>query len=1549
MKTVFAAFLATLFGAFVSIAAPTRVANTSLNLPTDLPSGSYSTTNAFPGLSFTDPVAIVTPPGETNRLFIVEKIGRIAVIPDLGSPSKEIFLDISTATRTGGEEGLLGLAFHPNYNNVGATGYGEFFIYYQTNVSNQAHWRLSRFSVNPSDPDRANPNSEVPMITQRDRNTNHNGGDLHFGPDGYLYISVGDEGGANDTRDRGQHIDGDFFAAIFRIDVDQRPENLVPNSHPAIHANTYRVPADNPFVGATSFNGSTVNSANVRTEIWAIGMRNPWRMSFDRPTGRLFVADVGQGAREEINILDEATFDTNSGIPNYGWSFREGFQPFTNGPGGATPPTGFSHIDPIHDYPRSLGQSVTGGLVYRGSQYPELTGDYLFADYVSGRIWAMDDPGETSQSVTEIASDNNIAGFGLDPSTGDILMGDLGSDAIKRLVRTTGSGTQPPQFLSQTGAFSNLSNLTPEAGILPYSINLPFWSDLADKTRWFSIPDLADDMAWVQDGNWSFPEGQVWIKHFELELNRDSPGTDRRRIETRFLVKTADDVYGITYRWNAAQTDAELVTEGGTTADFTVTEAGQTRSQTWVFPSRNDCRTCHTQVGGAALSFNTRQLNAIHDYGSGPENQLDALESAGYFSNSIPEPATLPTYSAPDDEGATLEDRARSFLAVNCISCHQPGGSALGSWDARPWLTLEQSGIVGSLVSNNGGDSHARTLVPGDPDSSMLLQRLLAARHDSGGNLPAMPPLGSTEPNEEGIALLEAWINETPRVLFVRGADRSGGFLEAGNDTSRTEHLADIGNYQTFGGNHGWGELADALTNAGFEVSQIAETAENGSGQSQGIHLDFETMNLDQYDVLVFGSNNAVYDVAAIDAIDDYIRGGGGALFISDANFGGNWADASNSDQQFLDRFGLIMNQDAGTYSLFRSQGDFLVPDHPILENVNQFDGEGVTPISIGSLPGDVTATILARAKNTVRRNPQPAGSAQGPTQSPGANDAALIVANAGEGRIAGHFDRNTFFNRNGAGTNINRFDNESFAINLFTWLADPALPDPLPSGLTATDGIHPDRVELMWDFLPGAIGYTVYRNNVDDFAGADAIATTTTTSHTDTTGAYGTTYHYWITATVDSIETGPSSSARGSRFLAPPTGLGATDGAFTDRVVLTWTTVPAASGYQVYRGTTNVFGSASAIDSPTAPPYEDTSVVPGTSYFYWIVAIGGGEESAASGPDSGYAGLAAPTGLSATDGTSTENISLSWNAVSGATGYRVYRSTQNNPATSSALADTVSTTYIDSSALLPARTYHYWVAALSGGLTGARSSSDAGYLAFVQVSGLTASQGTNSDGIELSWDPVGNAALYRIYRGSSSDFGSASLIGSSNSTEFFDSTAEPLVDYFYFVRAGNVYGNGPESTASPGLRSLEVVQPDLLVGRTLRLIGNDRYVSLAGQSVRISSSQRRAISAWWRIQNDGTRDERFRLVGTRTNRLFRLVYRSVSPARNISGRIFIGDHITGDLAAGDSELARIQISPQRSLRRSLRTGRIACTIRAFANSDTSKRDSVRINASSRR
>ncbi len=295
-------------------------------------------------------------------------------------------------------------------------------------------------------------------------------------------------------------------------------------------------------------------------------------------------------------------------------------------------------------------------------------------------------------------------------------------------------------------------------------------------------------------------------------------------------------------------------------------------------------------------------------------------------------------------------------------------------------------------------------------------------------------------------------------VLFIRGADRSGGFLEATNDTQRTEQLADINNASTAGGNHGWKQLADLLRASGYTVTQAIEPLESGvpgTGQTTGSPLLLENLNLSQYDAVVFASNNAVYSDTSIDAFETYIRNGGGAVFISDGNFGSDWRDAPDSDAQFLSRFGLGINQDNGTYSLRRDQGDFVDADHPLLIGINEFDGEGVSPIVVPTTPpAGVTIRRIVGARGTTYDNDgtNPGDNYRGTARPVGSRDAALVTANVDRGRILAHFDRNTFFNNNGAGTDITRFDNQQYALNVFDWVTDTQQPWVSSSSFTQSD-----------------------------------------------------------------------------------------------------------------------------------------------------------------------------------------------------------------------------------------------------------------------------------------------------------------------------------------------------------------------------------------------------------------------------------------------------------------------------------------------------------------
>ncbi len=390
----------------------------------------YSMEDAFPGVRFDQPLGIVTAPKETSRIFVLEKTGRIQVLTGLDGSKveKKIFLDLTKprdgALETEGECGVLGLAFPPDF----ATS-KRVFVYYSLKLSGKLHQRVSRFELDTNDADRVNPASEQPLWSQADPASNHNGGDLVFGPDSYLYVSVGDGGAADDRFNNARFINKGFFAAILRMDVDLKAGNPAPNPHPGIArddkgAAFYAVPADNPFIGATTHHGEKVDPATVRTEIWATGLRNPWRMHLDVPTGRLFTGDVGQNLYEEVDII------TKGG--DYGWSYREAKHPFPQGPGRARQPLDFKPVEPIFEYPRATGISVTGGVVYRGKALPKLSEAYIFADYGSGAVLALREKSGTWEPET-LAREPGIAGIGTDPRDGTVLFANLAQGRVGKL------------------------------------------------------------------------------------------------------------------------------------------------------------------------------------------------------------------------------------------------------------------------------------------------------------------------------------------------------------------------------------------------------------------------------------------------------------------------------------------------------------------------------------------------------------------------------------------------------------------------------------------------------------------------------------------------------------------------------------------------------------------------------------------------------------------------------------------------------------------------------------------------------------------------------------------------------------------------------------------------------------------------------------------------------------------------------------------------------------------------------------------------------------
>ncbi len=333
---------------------------------------------AFPNLSFSRPVGIYDANDGSNRLFVVEQEGIIQVFENSPNTTEtNIFLDIRDRVDYGGEKGLLGLAFHPNFKNN-----GYFYVDYTTSINGNLQTRVSRFSVNSSDPNKADQSSELVLLEIDQPYANHNGGQIAFGPDGYLYIALGDGGSGGDPQGNGQNRKT-LLGSILRIDIDNPSDGK-----------NYGIPDDNPFVG---------NTEGYREEIFAYGLRNPWRFSFDPETGWLWAADVGQNRQEEIDIIEKGK--------NYGWNIMEGmlcYQPSTN-----CDQAGLEL--PIWTYGRDQGISVTGGYVYRGQKNPELVGKYIYGDYGSGRIWTLSYD-DVDNPVNEELADTDlfISSFGVD-------------------------------------------------------------------------------------------------------------------------------------------------------------------------------------------------------------------------------------------------------------------------------------------------------------------------------------------------------------------------------------------------------------------------------------------------------------------------------------------------------------------------------------------------------------------------------------------------------------------------------------------------------------------------------------------------------------------------------------------------------------------------------------------------------------------------------------------------------------------------------------------------------------------------------------------------------------------------------------------------------------------------------------------------------------------------------------------------------------------------------------------------------------------------------
>ncbi|WP_116772097.1 PKD domain-containing protein [Maribacter litoralis] len=758
---------------------------------------------AFPNLDFDTPLNFNIVPGQ-NKIVIGQRDGKVFWFDNVDNTTdKNLVIDLSNEVGVVWDGGFLGLSIHPQFG----TGVGKdyFFIYY-TSVSESGdntlndpdgfscgvetfhdnYLLLERFEVEPSNLTFVT-GSRVPMIKRRMYNTTHRGGGMEFGDDGYLYLSTGDQAAYVNAQDIAENLDG----GVLRIDVDKNPIT----SHAPIRTLAspgagdsdefsgieYFIPNDNPF---PSQFGDTFE------EYYSMGHRNPHRMTKDRDTGVFYIGEVGEVTHEEINVL--------SAGKNYGWPVYEA----TMGPNTSCVTELYNdmpHELPLVEFQRSEASSIIGGYVYRGTDIPSLQGKYICADYGPGNeIWQVDINNGSKQLLGEFTPAPPVS-FGQDQQ-GELYI--LSYGAGVKLYKLTTSLNQggAPLTLSQTGAFTDLSNLTVSSGYLPYEMIDPFWSDGASKKRWMAIPndgshDLPEEkIQWSENGDWQFPIGTVIIKHFDYPVDDTDPSITRK-VETRFSIKGTDgQFYYLTYKWREDQTDADLVNmELGDDETIEVDTGNGTRDVVWHYPSNTECITCHDPALGGTLGPRTRSLNKDFDYGEKGGtvgNQLVTLSALGILDEVISDTDT-PGYLkhvALNDPNGTLEEKARTYLDNNCAYCHQPATGNRANFDLRLFNSLAQTGLltagVNQTIPSLGDDQ--KILLPGDAAKSHIYARV---NNTTAGIM--MPPLAKNQIDEEGVAMLQQWINGMDPIAPTPGLDT---YRLVNYETNATLQLAENSN-----------------------------------------------------------------------------------------------------------------------------------------------------------------------------------------------------------------------------------------------------------------------------------------------------------------------------------------------------------------------------------------------------------------------------------------------------------------------------------------------------------------------------------------------------------------------------------------------------------------------------------------------------------------------------------------------------------------------------------------------------------------------------------
>lgn len=686
------------------------------------------------------------------------------------------------------------MEFHPKfaengYVYIGSNGRGP--LLQPAEGKHSMKTRITRFTMQTKPPHEIVPGSEITIIDWD--SDGHNGGAMVFGHDGMLYVTTGDGTSDSDKNLTGQDMTN-LCGKVLRIDVDHPEPAREPGG--ADPKKNYSVPKDNPFV----------DLKDARPEIWALGLRNPWRICVDKKTGHLWTGNNGQDLWEQAYLIKKGE--------NYGWSVMEGSHPFypdrDAGPG--------PFIKPTVEHHHSEARSLTGGLVYYGKKYPDLTGAYIYGDYSTGKIWAVKHDGTKILWHKEIADTRlTITGFGIDRQ-GEILIADFIKDGgLYTLVPTPPTVKSTfPRKLSESGLFKSVKGHVMEPALIPYSVNSVLWSDGAGKQRWLGLP-ANERIGYTNSRGWNFPDKTVIVKSFYIEAEEGKPES-RRWIETRFLTKQGSEWHGYSYSWNDAQDEGALIEAKGTDREFSIkVPVSQeyprgVKKLNWHYPSRAECMVCHSRAANWVLGFTELQMNKEHEYdcvpsflpkgAKGPvtvrENQLVVFERLGLFKvdwvNEVREaqrkelkakgkkdpyidaflerqsatrgqrtpvkstllslpPEKSPRLVDPYDAKQDLNLRVRSYLHSNCAQCHVKEGGGNAQMEMEFTQPLDMMRIISVKPQHDSfGLQDAKLIVPGFPDRSVLLHRI--AQRDKGH----MPPLATRLVDDKAVEMMRAWI-----------------------------------------------------------------------------------------------------------------------------------------------------------------------------------------------------------------------------------------------------------------------------------------------------------------------------------------------------------------------------------------------------------------------------------------------------------------------------------------------------------------------------------------------------------------------------------------------------------------------------------------------------------------------------------------------------------------------------------------------------------------------------------------------------------------------